>query len=101
MVKMTLRNNDVFGIDGYNLPRHELIGKGRIAGFTKGKVKNFADEQAQLTKHVPGPGDYKVAPKWGLPEKKVTATKKNTYIDQIVKIEAGKPSPNTVTIYFH
>ena len=42
---------------------------------------------------VPGPGEYKVSPKWGVPEKKVTATKKNTYIEQIIKQETDKPSP--------
>lgn len=39
-------------------------------------------------------------PKWGLPEKKVNPTKKNTYIEQIVKQEGIKPSPATVLSYF-
>jgi hypothetical protein len=81
MVNMTLKNNDVFGIEGYNIPRHEPISKGRINGFSKGKFKNFAEEEAHMVRANPGPGEYKVSPKWGMPEKKVNPTKKNTYIE--------------------
>jgi hypothetical protein len=42
------------------------------------------------TKGVPGPGEYKTVPKWGCVEKKFSVTKKNTYIDQIVKKEIDK-----------
>lgn len=49
-----------------------------------------------MTKAVPGPGEYKVVPKWGCIEKKVNPTKKNTYIEQITKLEATKPSPASV-----
>lgn len=45
---------------------------------------------------MPGPGEYKVVPKWGCIEKKVNPTKKNTYIEQITKLEATKPSPASV-----
>ena len=51
-----------------------------------------------MVKGIPGPGEYKIAPKWGCVEKKVNATKKNTYIDQIVKQEKEKPSPSSVSI---
>lgn len=62
----------------------------------KTKLKNFAEIEAGLTKAVPGPGEYKVVPKWGCPEKKVNPTKKNTYIEQINKTEKDKPSPASV-----
>ena len=88
-----MKNNDVFGIQGYNLPRIEPHRGGLKYGFTKGKFKNFAEVQAFFTKDVPGPGIYEVRPKWGCIEKKVTATKKNTYIEQITKLEKDKPSP--------
>jgi hypothetical protein len=35
MVKMTLNRGDVFGIEGYNLPRHEIMYKGRESMFPK------------------------------------------------------------------
>jgi hypothetical protein len=50
-----------------------------------------------LTKAVPGPGEYKTVPKWGCVEKKVNPTKKNTYIEQINKLEKDKPSPASVS----
>jgi hypothetical protein len=53
-----------------------------------------------LVKSVPGPGEYKTVPTWGCAEKKVHATKKNTYIEQIVKQEGGKPSPHNVSFAF-
>ena len=94
---MTLKSNDVFGIDGYNIPKHEYpFYCGKKNAFPKEKGKNFAEFEASLTKCVPGPGEYKVAPKWGLPEKKVSITKKNSYIDQIFRIEKEKPSPSQV-----
>jgi hypothetical protein len=49
--------------------------------FSKAKIKNFAEIEASLTKCVPGPGEYKVAFKWGAENKKQSVTKKNTYID--------------------
>jgi hypothetical protein len=52
------------------------------------------------TKGVPGPGEYKTVPKWGCVEKKFSVTKKNTYIDQIVKKEIDKPSPHQVFYIF-
>lgn len=96
MVKMTMKNNDVFGIQGYNLPRQEPYNGGNKNAFPKCKLKNFAEIEAGLTKAVPGPGEYKVVPRWGCVEKKVNPTKKNTYIEQIVKQEGIKPSPASV-----
>ena len=56
MVKMTLRNNDVFGIDGYNIPRTEIpFYKGTLNVFPKAKGKNFAEVAASFTKANPGP----------------------------------------------
>lgn len=66
--------------------------------FPKGKTKNFAEVEASYTKAVPGPGNYKVNPKWGCAENKAPATKKNTYIDQVVRMEKDKPSPATVSL---
>lgn len=54
---------------------------GNKNAFPKQKLKNFAEIEASLTKAVPGPGEYKVQHKWGCVEKKVHATKKNTYIE--------------------
>lgn len=93
MVKYTLRSDQLFGIDGYNLPREEYPRyKGIINAFPKNKGKNFAEIEAALTKDVPGPGKYNIQPKWGLNEKKVHATKKNTFLDQIERVEKEKPS---------
>lgn len=79
---MSQKNNALFGIDGYNIPKHEYpFYSGKKNAFPKEKGKNFAEVEASYTKHVPGPGEYKVATKWGIPEKKVSVTKKNTYID--------------------
>ena len=100
MVRMTMKNNtEVFGIEGYNLPRFDNPPyKGVKNLFPKAKIKNFAEVQASLTKNVPGPGEYKVPIKWGCENKKVSVTKKNTYIDQIVKQEGDKPSPHQVIL---
>lgn len=44
MVNATMKNNDIFGIQGYNLPRHEYpIRQGNKNLFGKEKGKNFAD----------------------------------------------------------
>lgn len=94
-----MKNNDVFGIDGYNLPRTEPYKGGIINGFPKGKLKNFAEIQASYTKSVPGPGEYKTVPKWGFIEKKVNPTKKGTYLDAISKLEKDKPSPAQVRLF--
>lgn len=42
-VKLTMKNNDVFGIQGYNLPRIEPHRGGLKYCFPKGKFKNFAE----------------------------------------------------------
>ena len=95
-----MKNNDVFGIDGYNLPRLDLPVKyGTQNAFAKDKLRNFATLQANLTKHVPGPGEYKTVPKWGCVEKKVHATRKNTYIDNIFRYSKNKPGPAEVIHY--
>lgn len=66
MVKLTMNKNEVFGIDGYNLPRHEHpTYKGTVNKFPTAKGKNFAEVQASYTKIVPGPGEYDVKLKWG------------------------------------
>ena len=71
MIKVTMKNHDVFGIQGYNLPRTELpIRKGILNAFAKEKNRNFAEIAAGYVKAVPGPGEYKLAPKWGCVEKK-------------------------------
>jgi hypothetical protein len=57
-VKVTLKANDMFGIEGYNLPRHEPIKPGVQNAFAKEKGKNFAEVEASLTKNNPGPGQY-------------------------------------------
>jgi hypothetical protein len=44
MVNMTLKTNDVFGIEGYNLPYHGITSKGIQNSIPKGKGKNFAEE---------------------------------------------------------
>lgn len=93
-------NNDFFGIEGYNMPRLEYPAyNGKHNMFAKDKGKSFADIAAGYTKVVPGPGQYELKLKWGDGDKKAPAyiTKKNTYIDQIVKNEAGKPSPANVS----
>jgi hypothetical protein len=48
----------MFGIEGYNLPRHEPIKPGVQNAFSKEKGKNFAEVEASLTKNNPGPGQY-------------------------------------------
>ena len=82
MVKLSMRDNQVFGIDGYNLPRTDCARfKGIFTLFSKAKGKSFADTAAAPTKNFPGPGEYKTAIPWGCVFKKLEVTKKNTYID--------------------
>jgi len=84
MVRITMKNSDVFGIEGYNLPRIEHPSyKGITNLFPKEQGKNFAEIEAAYTKLVPGPGQYDVYLKWGNGDKKAPSyiTKKNTYID--------------------
>ena len=95
MVMLSMNKNEVFGIEGYNLPRQEYpFYKGTLNVFPKTKGKNFAEVQASYTKVVPGPGEYDVMMKWGCTNKPQVPTKKNTYIDQITKSEKDKPSPS-------
>lgn len=57
MVRLSMNKNEVFGIEGYNLPRQEIpFYKGTHNLFSKTKGKNFAEVQASYTKLVPGPG---------------------------------------------
>ena len=82
MVKLTMKNNDVFGIEGYNIPRHEHpYYKGTLNMFPKTKGKNFAELAAAPTLKYPGPDVYNTSIVWGCASKKVNPTKKNTYID--------------------
>lgn len=74
--------------------------KGTMNSFPKEKGRGFAEVQASYTKCVPGPGEYKVSPKWGcLPKNQVHKTKKNSYIDQIVANERYRPSPAEVGVW--
>jgi hypothetical protein len=43
MVRFSMKKDDVFGIEGYNLPRHEPYKGGRISVVPKAKLKNFAE----------------------------------------------------------
>jgi len=82
MVKITMKSGEVFGIEGYNLPRSDHpVYAGTRNLFPKEKGKNFAEVQASYTKGNPGPGEHKVAPKWGCVPSNAYKTKKNTYID--------------------
>lgn len=66
-----MKNNDVFGIEGYNMPRKVYPEyRGTKNMIPKEKGKNFAEVQASYTKHVPGPGEYPVKLKWGSGDKK-------------------------------
>ena len=94
MVKMTMKNTDVFGIDGYNLPVCELKSKGLSFKVPQEKAKGFGEVQANYTKNQPGPGAHKVEFQWAQPEKKQYPTKKNSYIEQIYHLEKKKVSPS-------
>ncbi len=74
MVTMSMKKNEVFGIEGYNLPKTEPYRGGRMIVFPKGKFKNFAEVEASYTKANPGPGTHDVVPKWGCPDMKQRAT---------------------------
>ena len=43
---------------------------------------------------MPGPGEYKVSPKWGVTSKTPFPTKKNTYIDKIIFEGKERPIPS-------
>jgi hypothetical protein len=70
MVKQTMKGNEMFGVEGYNLPRQEPYGGGTKNFFPKAKLKNFAEVEASYTKANPGPGTHDVVPKWGCPDRK-------------------------------
>jgi len=98
---MTMSKDSTFGIDGYNLPRHEFpVYRGTHNMLPKEKGKGFADIQASYTKGQPGPGEYKTAFKWGCLEKKVSPTRRGTYTDEIFRTQKDKPSAATYTLKY-
>jgi hypothetical protein len=101
MVEITRKKGSDFGIEGYNLPVHQPSSKGIEWKVGKTKRKNFAEEAALLTAKFPGPGDYKTSLKWGVTEKKIKPSDRDTYITQIFKLEKkfGFPSSATVSAY--
>jgi len=102
MVKITLKSGEVFGIEGYHLPKTEYpIKWGTKNAFPKEKGKNFAEVQAGYTKGFPGPGEYPVGYKWGCASSNAYKTKKNTFLDQIARIEKEKPSPAEFKINYN
>ena len=59
-VALGQKNNDVFGIQGYNLPRVDYpVRRGVLNCIAKDKRRKFAELASLLTKGVPGPGQYK------------------------------------------
>jgi len=83
---MKLKKNNVFGIDGYNLPITQPYKGGRVHGFPKEKGKNFADVAASYVKYNTGPGGHDVKLNWIRPgPKNIKGGPRNTFLDQIYK----------------
>jgi len=105
MYNIAMRNNTVWGIEGYAVPRqyHDAKLMGEIA---KGNLKkpapralktiDYLADHMRAVKSVPAPNHYDLMKPWVDEKNKPKAkhvTKKNTFIDAIIRESTIKPTP--------
>jgi len=104
MYNIAMRNNTVWGIDGYKVPA-EYLDSRKLAEIHSGKFKKNAPRalkkpdyltETLLYAKTPAPNAYNVVKPWfdeskkGKPPK---PTKKGSYIDAIIEENKRRPKP--------
>jgi len=99
MYNIAMRNNTAWGIEGYTVPRHYQDGRKKPEKQPAPralKKTDYLTDHLRATKSVPAPNHYEIIKPWvdekNKPSKK-HATKKNTYIDNIIREQTLKPTP--------
>lgn len=100
-----MRNNTVWGIEGYKVPREYLDSKElkeiHSGKFTKPapralKKQDYLTDHMRATRDVPAPNKYDIMKPWVDEKNKPKAkhvTKRNTYIDGIIHEQKTRPTP--------
>jgi len=106
MYNIAMRNNTAWGIEGYSVPRQYYDCK-KMGDIVKGLIKTPAPKALKLqdyltthlraTKSVPAPNHYEIVKPWvdekNPPKPPKHITKKNTYIDSILREQQLRPIP--------
>jgi hypothetical protein len=105
MYNIAMRNNTVWGIEGYQVPRayHDAklmgeISKGNLKKAAPRALKtiDYLADHMKAVKGVPAPNHYEIMKPWVDEKNKPKAkhvTKKNTFIDSIIRESTLKPTP--------
>jgi len=105
MYNISMRNNSAWGIEGYAVPRQYYDAK-KMGELAKGNLKkpapralktiDYLADHMKAVKSVPAPNHYNMIKTWvdekNKPKPKY-ATKKNTFIDSIIREATIKPIP--------
>jgi len=106
MYNIAMRNDSAWGIEGYAVPRHYYDAK-LMGEISKGNVKkpapralktiDYLADHMRAVKGVPAPNHYEIVKPWADEKNKNKApkyvTKKNTFIDSIIREATIKPTP--------
>jgi len=100
MYNIAMRNNTAWGIEGYTVPRHYQHPKktGDKQPAPRALKKNdYLTDHLRATKSVPAPNHYEIVKAWvdekNKPKAPKHVTKKNSYIDHIIRNQTLKPTP--------
>jgi hypothetical protein len=100
MYNIAMRNNTAWGIEGYSVPRHyqdpKKTGEKKPAPRAL-KNADYLTDHLRATKSVPAPNHYEIMKPWvndkDKPKPLKHITKKNSYIDNIIRAQTLKPTP--------
>jgi len=104
MYSIAMRNNTVWGIDGYKVPA-EYLDSRKLQEISSGKFTKKAPRALKLPDYLtetlryaktPGPNAYNIVKPWVDETKNKTQpkpTKKNSYIDLIIHENKTRPKP--------
>jgi len=106
MYNIAMRNNTVWGIEGYQVPKQYLDSR-KLAEISQNKVKrpaprtlktkDYLTAHMEAVKKLPAPNKYDIVKPWVDDKKKAGppkhVTKRNTYIDNIIHENTKRPTP--------
>jgi hypothetical protein len=96
--------DNVWGVQGYYLPKKSVLYSSVSHAVPKEKGNDFIDQSRKLAKGIPAPGKYENKVNWKTPRGKFGQNDRKTYIDFVKKKSKETPGPGAykpIPIGFH